>query len=461
MIRSRFLQQAFESSDLEGAVVDQAPEMNPVEEEQLTQEINQDEQAIEECSVCLDETLNEQGSLVQQDVVAATVSEPKTEDVVQSEVALEAALIRMGTSRYREGYHSFPKSSLSFSKEEIGNTFTLAREGIKDFLIKIGKAIKELFRKIAMFFKKLFAKLRIKLGGYAKKLDKLNEVMKNLVSSDSTKDSGKADEVKKQLNELSLASVAFFVGEQNSSPYPVVNAAGLANDISGLYRECQSAVVQVKKEPSAFGKIVEALQNKFTDKLKKEELARQAKEGEAARASTNQASAITKGNINISTDFFAIGCAGKFFYGVIVNPAISTNGEIEDSTNGERTTALLSVQAEYIKEVENLDLGRLVSSFVDNYSKVKKSCDETSKIFKDIDTVHGQFEKLGDEISKPAGEEENASETAKACNGLVKNIKQLAVDLPSHLVKCHVHTIRDYLVIGNVIAKVCNSSQSK
>lgn len=454
MIRSRILAQAFESSDLEGAVVNDTPELDPVEDEQLTQEISQDEQAIEECSVALDDVIDEQGNLIEQDVTTVTVTEPQTEDVIQSEVALEAALIRMGTTRYKEGYHSFPKSAVSLSHENLKQSLQLAHEGIKDFLIKIGKAIKELFLKIIRFFKKLFAKLRIKLGGYSKKLDKLNEAMKSIQGGESVKDSGKADDVKKALNELNLASVSYFVKEQNSSPYPVANATSLSSDIVSLSRDFQSAIIDVKKDASLFAKAVNAIKNKFLPKLKKALTSN----AEADKNFANKVGAFKDGKISSSENFFAIGCAGKNFYGVLVDASDLSVQEAD--TDGKESYALKWFSAEYLEQVENLNLKQLVDSFVNNYSKVKKACDETPRVFKEIDGVHSQFEKLADEISKPV-ENDNDAQTAKACNGLIKNIKQLAVDLPSQLIKTHVHTIRDYLVIGNVVVKTCSGESKK
>lgn len=442
--RSRFLQQAFESSDLEGAVVDNTPELDPVEEEQLTQEISQDEQAIEECSACLDETIDEQGQLVQQEVVAATVSEPKTEDVVVSEVALEQALAKMGTSRYREGYHAFPKSEFAFSKEEIRNTYTLTHEGIKDFLIKIGKAIKELFRKIVMFFKKLFAKLRIKLGGYSKKLDKLNEAMKNLQNSDALKNSEKANEVKEKLNDLQLASVSYFVKGRNNSPVPVCDTLNVTNEVAKMYKELQTSIEAAKKDPS----LLQTILSKIADKFKLN-VASKAKE---AAKHVNMASLQIDNKITQTDGFLPVGCAGKKFYGVAVDPSKATTNEEN------KGPVIFAFGADYLESVDNVDLGKLVASFVSNYTAVKKACDETPRIFKEIDSVHGNFEKLGDQIANPNGaNDENATEVSKTMNEIVKNIKQLGVDLPSNLIKCHVHMIRDYLVIGNIIVKVCGT----
>ena len=442
--RSRFLQQAFESSDLEGAVVDNTPELDPVEEEQLTQEISQDEQAIEECSACLDETIDEQGQLVQQEVVAATVSEPKTEDVVVSEVALEQALAKMGTSRYREGYHAFPKSEFAFSKEEIRNTYILTHEGIKDFLIKIGKAIKELFRKIVMFFKKLFAKLRIKLGGYSKKLDKLNEAMKNLQNSDALKNSEKANEVKDKLNDLQLASVSYFVKGRGSSPLPICNSLEVANDVAKMYKEFQTSIEAAKKDPSIVDKVLAKVAELFKSKASK---------AKDATKDLNMASWQIDGKFTSDVDgLLVLGCAGKSLYGVGM---ITVNGNSDDEKNG---VNIFCSGGEYLQNIESIDLNKLVSSFVSNYTAVKKACDETPRVFKEFDAVHGNFEKLGDQIANPSGaNEENATELSKSMNRVVKEIKQLGVNVPSNLIKCHVHMIRDFLVIGNIIVKVCGT----
>ena len=455
MSLSRKFSMVLESSDLEGAVtpasaepVEETPELNQVEEEQLTQDIAKDEQAIEECSGCLEETLDEQSKLANQlETNEGVLSEPKTEDIIQSEVALEHALARLGTSREEQGMHYFTTKSME-----------LSHEGVKDFLTKISNAIKELFRKAIMFFKKLFAKLRIKLGGYSKRIDKLVNEMKKLSAANDSLTDENANKVKDALNNMKLASVSSFVRQDKSSPFPLVNISTVVNDITKAHNELNDKIKKAKD--MTIETLAKSMSDVFTFKVNNMDAyasthAKGNKVLEELRSIAKNVEDIRRDdNVKNTKGVFPLGCAGDKLY------CVGLVSMFEDDP--EHSCVLKPLTCTYTEPISNFtqsDLKQVIQSFIGNGSVVKKSCDESDKIFKQIDGIQSKFENIitDGKINKDFDDTDKPSEVTGFFSSVAKNSKILGIDLPNYIIKVHVHTIRDYLVIGNAILKECGT----
>ena len=459
-------------------IIEMEPQLAQPEEPTLTEEIIKDESAIEECCDCLDTALIEQSKLIKQvEDNEGSMDNPSIKTITTSEEALDYALARLKATREDFGLHYRTSTSLK-----------LSNEGIKDFLANIGKAIKELFRKVIMFFKKLFAKLRIKLANYSERLDKLNKEMKKLSKDNSTLiNSVVIDEVRTALNDLGLANVSFFVSEMNVAPLHICKVSSLANDVKAQYsffknaikamngsnpniQDVQKIIVDLKSSVIKIfttknvtnadiairigdtaikkGNIIQAVNNSASYDLP----VSQSTPGQTSKLATtpasysNIANVLSNGFTRSSAGFYPLGCAGTNFYGIIM--------ETSNDFNPGETHLLEPISAEFVQPVQSLDLKALVDSFMSHHSAVKKATDETNKIFKDIDAVYENFKDFASEIEKI---DTDSIEAQKIANALARNVKKLAIDVPNFLIKTHVHTIRDYLVIGNVILAKCNS----
>ena len=171
------------------------------EDEQLTTAIVKDEQAIEEISSELDNALDARGTLVAQSVVNATVTTPRTEDVADSELAIESAIARIGISREELGLHVKSYTSLAVSNE-----------GIMEFIKTVGKVIKDLIKKAVKFFKALWIKLKVKILNYKGKVEAMKKAMESITNSEKLRDATVLDKIASDLCETNWVVFMFIWG---------------------------------------------------------------------------------------------------------------------------------------------------------------------------------------------------------------------------------------------------------
>ena len=421
------------------------------EDEQLTTAIVKDEQAIEEISSELDNALDARGTLVAQSVVNATVTTPRTEDVADSELAIESAIARIGISREELGLHVKSYTSLAVSNE-----------GIMEFIKTVGKVIKDLIKKAVKFFKALWIKLKVKILNYKGKVEAMKKAMESITNSEKLRDATVLDKIASDLYDTNLASVVVYLEHLQTSPYLRSDIDSIVTNITNITLESGKIFKDMFKELAKNDNVVtQDIISKYLvdDKLPINSLGfagfriAKAAGGKFLVGSTdkldNVAMEIQKFHNHVANGL-CLGCDGNDVISLIVDKGervISNNPKIKIEKH---FTVLNKIR------ILAYNYNNIIAGFINNSSNILKGIDNASKIFTSIDKIQSELEKAIVELEKMAAQEVNNDPTkslALAIDTYVKSIKKVAVDIT----KVYFSTIRDYLVIGNIILKHINA----
>lgn len=425
------------------------------EDEQLTTAIVKDEQAIEEISSELDNALDARGTLVAQSVVNATVTTPRTEDVADSELAIESAIARIGISREELGLHVKSYTSLAVSNE-----------GIMEFIKTVGKVIKDLIKKAVKFFKALWIKLKVKILNYKGKVEAMKKAMESITNSEKLRDATVLDKIASDLYDTNLASVVVYLEHLQTSPYLRSDIDSIVTNITNITLESGKIFKDMFKELAKNDNVVtQDIISKYLvdDKLPINSLGfagfriAKAAGGKFLVGSTdkldNVAMEIQKFHNHVANGL-CLGCDGNDVISLIVDKGervISNNPKIKIEKH---FTVLNKIR------ILAYNYNNIIAGFINNSSNILKGIDNASKIFTSIDKIQSELEKAIVELEKMAAQEVNNDPTkslALAIDTYVKSIKKVAVDIPGVITKVYFSTIRDYLVIGNIILKHINA----
>lgn len=427
-----------------------------------TNDLSKDEAAIEEISATLDKTIQTQNDLVQQDIANNNIELPKEEDVKSSELAIESAIEKLGISREELGIHAKTLTAFSVSKE-----------GVKEMIYNIAKTIKELIKKIVRFFKELWTKLRMKLGNYRGKVDNLVSALKSISEKNKKSqailtDKIFLDSVYKDLKELKLVNTKLFVQDKKGNPLRLsLNSVTVADEMTKWITSISDTIISGKKK-GWFSKdkdwssdIKSALENAKIDRSVQF----------CDRPSLiigDTGSAFVLGGSGESIHFLEILYSPKDHPGypsINIYPVPLTLDKIKDmySAFKDNPTALIAsgILAKLFKDITDIfkssvpypkDYQPVVDSFIDNANEIKRAIDDAPSIFSNVENLQKALEGVAIKLEKSSVDNED-SDVSTACVQLAKYIKTVSSNLLGSIVKVYFSTIRDYLVIGNVIVK--------
>lgn len=400
-------------------LTEETKELTPLEDEAVTVDIAKDEQAIEEISEALDECGNEVCNLTEQAEANDAVVEPTVNDVIQSEVTLEKA-------KYILGYYD--TSKISLSTESAKSQLQVSTEGIREFISKIVTIIRDLIKKAVDFFKKLFVKLKLKLGGYVKKLENIRDTYKNADFSRVTDD--QLTEISKKLNDMNLATVKIHMGKGTK------NAFGLPP----VYLNLQIKPLLTINPVRLFNKIV----NEDNEVAQKESL-------------ENFKNMLTKGDFNVKKTVelqddneIKLGCSGSTLYTVLVDESANSI-KFNHETNNFNLVG--SKENDSLVELTSDNLNKLKADanvYTNAYIERAKNA---NKLFDDIDKWQKMVSDSISKIEKEAKSLEDAGKNNKQqrINILLRNLKALSVDYPSIATKIYISSIREYIAINTAV----------
>ena len=422
-----------------------------------TDDIAKDEAAIEEISNTLDTTIQTQSDLVQQDIANNNVELPKEEDTNNSELAIESAVEKLGISREEFGIHA--KSCKSFS---------VSKEGVKEVIASITKSIKELIKKIVRFFKELWTKLRMKLGNYREKVDNLVKALKSISEKNKgdqpvLTDKVFLDNMYGGLAALKLANTRLFVQDKKGSPLQInLNTVVLSGELTKWISTIADGIIGGKKKGGWFSKNTD-----WASTLKS--VLKDAKLNRSVQFCNRDSYTLDRDKSN-----FIIGGSGDTLHLVTLEyspkehpsyPLISVwpiNRSLTD-IEGKCKDALTQYVKDTIQEIFKgkaptvNDYQPVVDSFIENANEIKRAIDEAPKIFSNIENLQKSLEGIAVKLEKSSTETED-SDTGNACIHVAKYVKTVSSNLAGSIVKVYFSTIRDYLVIGNVIVKNATSN---
>lgn len=420
-------------------------------------DIAKDTAALEDISNQLETAIQVQSDLNEQLEANKAIENPTDENVKASEIALESAVTKLGVSREEYGLHTKTRS------------FSVSQEGIKLVIEKIVKAIKDLIKKSIRFFKELFNKIRLKLSNYKPKIAELKEKLTTILNNndDLLSNSDRCGKANQDIKLLNLANSALYVSGPSGGKLPnfhlnsVLASSALADWIS----TCIDSITSAKKglfgsKPDFKGSIEKALK--------------------AAKFNSDEFSKNATYVVNNSFAGFYLGGSGEDTYwleieyspkehpdypSIAVYPAKITFSDIKNAiTNAISNPGAMVVAVMFGKLFKNLadwatstsvkDFRSVTRHMIDIADTLSRRVDEGPKIFGDIENIQKKLDALTEKLSKSS---DSISDTDTSAPGktaeVAKYIKSVSTDISGAITKVYFSTIRDYLVIGNVLIK--------
>lgn len=420
-------------------------------------DIAKDTAALEDISNQLETAIQVQSDLNEQLEANKSIENPTDENINASEVAIESAVAKLGISREDYGLHRSTKS------------FSVSQEGIRLVIEKIIKAIKDLIKKSIRFFKELFNKIRLKLSNYKPKIAELKEKLTTILNSnnDLLSDSSKYGRANQDIQELKLANTALFVSGPSGAKFPSfhVNSILACSALADWISICMESIISTKKglfgsSPDWKGSIDKALKSA---KFNNEEFSKNATYV-----------------VNSSFAGFYIGGSGEDTYwleieyspkehpdypAITLYPAKISFSDIKNAfTNAISNPGAMVVSVIFAKLFKNIadwatstsvkDFRSVAKYMVDIADAMSRRVDEGPKIFGEIENVQKKLDALTEKLSKSSDSiSEDDNSTPGKTAEVARYIKSVSTDISGAITKVYFSTIRDYLVLGNVLIR--------
>lgn len=413
-------------------------------------DLSKDKMAIEETSGKLNDAIKTQSDLTEQLESNKQIDTPTENDIENTEVAIESVIAKLGVSREEYGLHA--KSTRSFS---------VSQEGIVEIIKNIGRTIMNLVNKIIIFFKKLFNKIKLKLGNYKSKIQEMKEKLYTLSKSDKCKDATACNNAAKDIEDLNLVNCALYAPSSTSAIIEIPRLH--INSIS----VCNKLVEWIS------ARVDDSLQAKDVDW--KESIKKAIESGKYDNVGIdnsvpyildNEFSVFYLGSTKNTMCFIEV---NYYFGNDSAYPSIDTcshdvslreivGGMIKDSAHSNKwavfNSGLFKHLTERILKYKSTNYNEIILCMEQCANGVSNLVDDGSTLFDNIASIQKKLADLTTKINKNASKvgDDNSTAAVRLSN-LAKNIKAVAVDACGSMSKTYFSTIRDYLVIGNVLIK--------
>lgn len=435
-------------------------------------DIEKDTAALEDISNQLDTAIQAQADLTDQLEANKSIENPTTENVADSEVAIESALVKLGVSREEYGLHNRAYKSL-----------TVSQEGVKLVIEKIVKTIKDLIKKSIRFFKDLFNKIRLKLGNYKPKIEELKKRLTDILENhpDRLSDDKRRDPAMEELERLDLINASLYVGPTAAKRMPrfhansVLACSALADWISKCL-ETLSGPLPSKK--GIFSSSTGTWQDALTQTLNGTKFNNETVDKNITYRIEKDWAGFYLGGSGYEAYFVEIVYAPEEhpeYPSIKLLPAKIRFKDLLSDAKDLLTAAikepkvaaatvfiltskqLMSIIWHFVSSSKlylSTDYRSVLSDFIACAPSISKMVDEGPKVFADIEVTQKKLEALTEKLSKASNTvSEEDTEAAKNSAEVAKYIKAVSTDISGAITKVYFSTIRDYLVVGNLLLK--------